>query len=205
MLALLLAAAVSIPPPPQTTVNFPGAAPITVVGPATPAGRADFPWTLAQTLYAPGQRTAAVRFCWDAAKYTGCEVHLARAGRGALVLRNSNVKQLLWSADGRYLIGARANTLRLWNLSGGVRTATLRDEIPEANWTVQPVIRRLWFYRGDLCVAAHDFAYNTKTFARRENVSTGRYALPTLRGISVTTFPSPLRKEAPCQIPGSGV
>jgi hypothetical protein len=202
MLALLLAA-VTIPPTPQTTLTFPGAAPVTVTGPATPAGRVDFPWTLTQTLYAPGRRAAAVRFCWDAAKYTGCEVRLAQVRREALVLKNGNVKRLLWSADGRYLIGAGANTLRLWNLMGGVRTVTIRDEIPEANWIGQPLIRRLWLKGNDLCVAARDYIYNTETSARRENVSTSRYALPTLRGISVTTFPWPKIKEAPCQIPGA--
>lgn len=61
-----------------------------------------------------------------------CRVVLARPGRGPLTLKAGVVGDLFWTPDGQYLIGAGVNTLRLWNLNGGLRLAVPQG-VPEAD------------------------------------------------------------------------
>lgn len=206
MFALLLAAvspyALTLVPKAQLT--FPGSPPQIINGPPNTTERAEYPWTLRQTLYAPTKNAAAVRFCWDIGKYGGCETSVARPGQPVLKLAKGDVSQLLWTADGKYLIGAGANTLRLWNLVGGVRTAVPKsgDNLP--GWVIQSLVSRLWLSLGkqgqaELCVATTDFWGNGKTGARRNTMTTTRYALPTLKPLTITTFAQQKAKEAECR------
>jgi hypothetical protein len=175
-----------------------GEAAQTVTGPANPPERAEYPWTLRQTLYAPTKKAAAVRFCWDIGKYGGCETSVARPGQPVLKLAKGDVSQLLWTADGKYLIGAGANTLRLWNLVGGVRTAATQVEGSS--------VQRLWLAqpnqgKADLCVSvSRMFPING---VYRTAMTTLRYALPTLKVLTVTTLPpassQQKAKEAECR------
>ncbi|WP_211214820.1 hypothetical protein [Deinococcus aquatilis] len=194
MFALLLAAvspyALTLVPKAQLT--FPGSPPQIISGPAnTDQAVVDQPWTLDQILYAPSKNAAAVRFCWDIGKFGSCETSLARPGQPVLKLSGGDVSRLLWATDGKYLIGAGANTLRLWNLVGGVRTAVT----PVAGSTVQ----RLWLAqpnlgKSDLCVSVRRMFPVNGVY--RTTMTSIRYALPALKVLTVTTQKG---KEAECR------
>jgi WD40 repeat protein len=200
MLALLLAAALL--PPPTASVTFSSGETVTVTGPADSSNHPEFPWTLRQTLLSPRGDAAAVRFCYEPPGFHFCDVYLARPGLPAEVLRNSTVFNLLWTADGRYLIGAGKNTVRLWNLNGTVRIATPKPPLIDPGVTQSAsVITRLWLDRGDLCVAAQDQLFDAQGQQKRQTVTTTRYRLPTLKGVTGTTYPlTPRQQEADCKL-----
>jgi microcystin-dependent protein len=140
-----------------------------------------------------------VRFCFEPPGFRFCDVHLARPGVPVTVLKNSNVFHLLWTAGGRSLIGAGKNTVRLWNLSGGVRIATPVPPMFELGITQSAsVITRLWLDRGDLCVAAQDQLFDAQGQQKRQTVTTTRYRLPTLKGLTSTNDPAGSQQEAEC-------
>lgn len=201
MLALLLAAAVSLPPQPvtpQVEVAFPNAASVTVTGPQNSEKNAEYPWKHQQTLLSPRQDAAAVRFCWGIGKYDGCQVFLAWLDQPALRLKNSDVQRLLWTQDGKYLIGAGSNTVRLWNLAGGVRTA-LPAPLPgflPLQHTSQVV--GLALGGRDLCVWTEDQWYGRNSSRAAQSVTATRYALPSLKPLTVTTLGNN-GKEAECR------
>ncbi len=201
MLSLLLAA-VAVPPTPAASIRFSTGESVTVAGPKNTAGNADYPWRLTQLLFPPRKTAAAVRFCYEYPGGTFCEVHLARPGTPVMTLKNSNVTDLLWTADGRYLIGAGDNTVRLWNLSGGVRAAVPRPLMITPGITQSSsYITRLWLDRGDLCVAAQDQLFGAQGQAKGRSVTTTRYALPTLKGLTMTNYPAGTkRQEADCML-----
>lgn len=206
-MVLLLTAALATSPvgdPPEANVAFGGREAVRVFGPSN-QGREEYPWTVAQTLLSPRGDAAAVRFCWEAVKYHGCQVRLARPDGTVQLLRNSNVTRLLWTADGRYLIGAGANTVRLWNLGGGVRTAI---PTPGAVFARFPrhssQIAGLTLRGRDLCVRTEDQWYATNGQQVGRSVSTTRYALPTLRPLETISQPTQAGREAPCHLPHTG-
>lgn len=179
------------PPTPTATVRL-GHEAITVTGPsdADKAGMDVGLWEYEETLYSPRGDSAAVRFCWDAIKYDGCTVYLARPGGQVSPLQNSNVERLLWTQDGEYLVGAGANTLRLWNLSGGVRSVVYRTKTGAPGG-----IQRLWLVpngrgRSDLCVSSLDnLRYDTPGQQK-----------PTLERLGLNTVQA-LDGEAACPVP----
>ncbi|GMA14939.1 hypothetical protein E5F05_12390 [Deinococcus metallilatus] len=204
MLALLLVAAAStlpVPPTPQVEITFPDAAPVTVTGPENSAQNAEYPWTHQQTLMSPRGDAAAVRFCWQMSKYGSCQVDLARPGQPVLELKNSNVTRLLWTADGKYLIGAGENTVRLWNLTGGSRAAVPRPFLGGKQQSVSH-IGRLWLRDGDLCVAMNSEVFGPNGgYATGQLMTTTRYALPILKPLEIVTLPAREGQEAPCHMP----
>lgn len=203
MVALLLAAQslTLVPVTPQAEIIFPKAAPVTVTGPENSEKNAEYPWTHQQTLMSPRQDAAAVRFCWEIGKYDGCQVFLARPGQPTLRLKNSDVKRLLWSQDGKYLIGAGANTVRLWNLVGGMRTAVPTPGQVYARLTRHSSqIVGLTFRGRNLCVRTQDQWYEPNGQQAGRSVSVTRYALPTLRPLEVLSF-SAQERSAPCSLP----
>jgi hypothetical protein len=57
----------------------------------------------------------------------------------------------------------------------------------------------LWLDRGNLCVAAHDQLFDAQGQQKRQTVTTTRYTLPTLKGVTTTTYPAGFgRNEADC-------
>lgn len=199
MLALLTDA----PPPPTPAlvrtaeVAFPGGRVVRVPGPEP---MADFPANPAQTLLSPRGDAAAVRFCWDIPKYDSCQVRLVRPGGAVQILTKSDVRRLVWTPDGHHLIGAGANTVRVWNLSGGVRTA-----VPTPGQVYAGLSRHssrivgLGFRNHDLCVRTENRWYGRDGQQARRSISTTRYALPTLRALQ--TVSAPEGEEAPCSLP----
>ncbi|MDL2344656.1 hypothetical protein QOL99_10900 [Deinococcus sp. MIMF12] len=203
MFALLVAAALPglpVPITPRVEITFPEAAPVTLSGPENSAQNAEYPWTHQQTLMSPRGDAAAVRFCWEIGKYDGCQVVLARPSQPTQRLKNSDVRRLLWTRDGQYLIGAGVNTVRLWNLTGGVRTvlpapAPITTSLPHTSQ-----ITGLTLQGRDLCVQTQDQWYGRNSQRLGRSVSATRYALPTLRRLDVTTWPEG-KKEADCSAP----
>lgn len=202
MLALLLTAALFSPVTPRVTVPFEGRSAVTVTGPTNLDDAAGWspPWSHEQTLYAPDGKAATVRFCWKAVKYHGCRVYLARPSLAVLELKNSSVTRLLWSEDGKYLIGAGENTVRLWNLRGTVRTAVPAPA--EAAGRTQPrsSIQRLWLRERALCVGMRDDWFGGNGHVSHRTVTTTRFTLPGLKPLTVTTL-GDNRKEAECSTP----
>ncbi|WP_261664638.1 hypothetical protein [Deinococcus sp. Marseille-Q6407] len=193
----------TLPPPPPTpaVVIHLGNEAITLTGPSN-AGKAGMDvglWAHEETLYSPRGDSAAVRFCWDAVKYHGCRVYLARPGGAVSELKNSDVIYLLWTQDGEYLAGAGANTLRLWNLSGGMRSVVYRTKAGAPG-----NIERLWLEpngrgRGDLCVSSTDAVRSDQPGQLRPTLtlSAARYSLPALTRLGLNTVQA-LDGEAAC-------
>ncbi|KEF35377.1 hypothetical protein RDMS_02505 [Deinococcus sp. RL] len=198
---LALPADAPLPPNPalvQTVgVAFPGGRVVRVPGPEP---MADFPANPTQTLLSPRGDAAAVRFCWDIPKYDSCQVRLVRPGGEVQILTKSDVRHLLWTPDGQYLIGAGANTVRLWNLSGGVRTAVPTPAPAFAPGPSTSRITGLVQAGRDLCVRTEDRWYGKNSRRAGRSVTAIRYALPLLRPLDVTTWPKG-KKEADCSAP----
>lgn len=203
MLALLLAAAAAGPVylPPQVSVPFPGTTPSLVMGPGSPNQAAEFRWYHQQTLYSPAKTAAGVRFCQDYGKFSQCEVWLIRPGQPHQRLANSNVTRLLWTKDGKYLIGAGTNAVRLWNLVGGMRTAVPQAVAPIFDRRGFATIQQLRFQGRDLCVSVDQEVF-INGHLTNSVTATVRYALPTLKPLTVTTLgstPNEKAKEAECR------
>lgn len=82
-----------------------------------------------------------------------CQVNLVRPSGQILELAGGAVTgQLLWSADGKYLIGAGNNTIRLWNLVGGRRSVTVKNFAADQIQAYR--IGKMWWQGQDLCVQA---------------------------------------------------
>lgn len=204
MFALLLTAAFTAPVTPTEEITFPTGQRMTVTGPTNRSDGQGWspPWTHEQTLMSPRGNAAAVRFCWDAVKYHGCQVYLARPAQPVMELKNSNVTRLLWTGDGKYLIGAGENTVRLWNLSGGSRASVPRPALASGQQSVSH-IGRLWLRDHELCVAMNSEVFGPNGgYAIGYSTTTTRYALPTLKPLTVTTLgvgPNEKAKEAECR------
>ena len=132
----------------EVNISFGNRGTVHVIGPSNQR-REEYPWRVVQTLRSPRGDAAVVQFCWEAVKYVGCALHLARPGQPVQVLKNGDVEHLLWTPDGQYLAGVGRNTLRLWNLSGGLRTLVL----PAGTSGV----RALTWRAGGLCVQTLEY------------------------------------------------
>lgn len=201
---LALPADAPLPPNPALVrtaeVAFPGGRVVRVPGPEP---MADFPANPAQTVLSPRGDAAAVRFCWDIPKYDSCQVRLVRPGGAVQLLNNSDVRRLLWTPDGQYLIGAGVNTVRLWNLSGGVRTAVPTPGQVHAGLSRNSSrIVGLGFLGRDLCVRTDNQWYERGGQQAGRSVSTTRYALPTLKVLQSVSAPE--GREVPCPLPVTG-
>ena len=151
-----------------------------------------------EPLMSPRQDAAAVLYCNDFGKYQPCTVFLARPGQPVMTLKNSDVLRLLWSADGRYLVGAGKNTVRLWNLVGGVRT-TNPAGTPVLNRIRDAQITALKLSGLNLCVLLREDWYkpNGSGQPAQTSLTTARYSLPTLKLIQRQT--SNIDKQPGCQ------
>ncbi|MEF2277684.1 hypothetical protein V3W47_05180 [Deinococcus sp. YIM 134068] len=168
-----------------------------------PVPMADFPANPIQTLLFPRGDAAAVRFCWDIPKYDSCQMRLARPDGTVQVLKNSNVRQLLWTRDGKYLIGAGVNTVRLWNLVGGARTAVPQTPVDEPNRVTRTrTITGLQLHGNGLCVKLlADVFRKSGGLALAQRSTTVHYALPSLRPVESVTLPARSDATAPCTMP----
>ncbi|AWT34880.1 hypothetical protein GCM10008956_24370 [Deinococcus arenae] len=188
----LLAAAVLVPFGARGEVTVP-----------FPSG--DVPSRAEATVHSPRGDAAAVKLCPKVFLMGPelCQVVLARPGRSPLTLKAGVVGHLLWTPDGQYLIGAGVTTLRLWNLSGGLRLAVPQG-IPEADGAIRDArLTRLWLERGFLCAALHEDWFTDSGRVVRRNVTTVRYALPTLRPLASVTLPAQGDREADCFRPSA--
>jgi len=212
MSLLLLASLLSSLVVPTTVVHFFSGQNVTVSGPGSDAERLKYGetsvWVNTSTVISPRRDVAAVQFCADHAMESGCVVYLARPTAEIQELKNSDVTLLLWTADGRYLIGADRNTVRLWNLSGAFRSVTPPPQ-PGVRSSLFEVTR-IWLDRGGLCVAS---VFQTTPDQPRSvmdapplplstTAATTRYALPLLTELA-TTVSAPLAAsrvpEAACR------
>jgi len=198
MSILLLAPLLSSLVVPTTVVHFSSGQNVTVPGPGSDAERLKYgetsAWKNTSTVISPRKDVAAVQFCVNHAMESGCVVYLARPTGGIQELGDSDVAVLFWTADGRYLIGADHNTVRLWNLSGAFRSVTpppqpgMRSSLFE--------VTRIWLDRGGLCVASvfqttpdHPRPAGAPPPPLSATAATTRYALPLLTELTTTVSP----------------
>lgn len=134
-------------------------------------------------LFSPSGNAAAVLFSWSVGpKYEGSQLFLAEAGHRALKLETADIWPLLWTKDGKYLIGAGANTVRLWNLAGSVRRAI--PALPARWQRDRKIIRReiTGLTLGESALCVHISFVLAKAGASDEGLETvSRYALPSLK------------------------
>jgi hypothetical protein len=216
MLTLLIAAALGTQVIPTATVHFPRGHSVTVSGPGSDADRLVYgetsPWINTRTLFTVKKDVAAVQFCISHTKEEGCIVYLVRTSGRVQELENSDVKPLIWTGDGTYLIGAGVNTVRLWDLSGAVRLATpVPPLINRGAVQSSSEIIRLWLDAGSLCVATRNQLYSEQgeqmTPAPQTpesqrggmTLTTTRYLIPSLKRLTSTTSAvGPKLQEADC-------
>lgn len=99
-------------PVPVADVYFQGGAVIRVQG---PAGTDDYAYGLADMVTSPAGDLKALQWCWESLKFSDCQVQLVTPRAAPVTLKNSSVRQLLFTPDGQWLVGMGDNTLRLWN------------------------------------------------------------------------------------------
>ena len=215
MLTLLLTTVLSSLVIPTANVHFAGGQSMIISGPGSDAERLKYgetsAWMNNATLYSPKKDWVAVRFCIEHTMESGCVVYLARATDHIQELEDSDVNLLLWTADGRYLIGSGSDTVRLWNLSGGRRTDMLTLPVNDPGLTPgASEITRLWLDHGDLCVAMKNQLYAVQSRAagtlqnppsqrRGVTFTTTRYILPWLTRLTSATSPAGSKQqEAEC-------
>ncbi|MDO4246366.1 MAG: hypothetical protein Q4C89_10115 [Deinococcus sp.] len=136
----------------------------------------------------PRGDAAAVQFCLDVSFFgiLLCEVDLVRPGGQILRLKGGAVEgQLLWSSDGKYLIGAGGNTLRLWNLVGG-RRLTVVNNFGDGPQTRTDHISKMWWQGDDLCVQAQGTVWKAVSSKGRQGKTTtftARFTVPHLQPV----------------------
>ncbi|WP_293912956.1 WD40 repeat domain-containing protein [Deinococcus sp.] len=69
----------------------------------------------------PDGKATVVHYLGSAYKYWNAAVFLVDANGHLSELKDSVVRRVFWSGDSRYLVGIGDNTVRVWNLSGGLR------------------------------------------------------------------------------------
>ncbi|MGY2893971.1 hypothetical protein [Deinococcus sp. UYEF24] len=96
----------------------------------------------------------AVHYLGEMPKYWAAMVYLIRPDGQIQRLKQDTVLKILWTRDGKYLIGVGGNTLRLWNLSGETRQVTFQD------------IRSFGYRGGRICVNLNWYSPNTGQVSR---------------------------------------
>ena len=84
-------------------------------------------WTLDSVKFSPASTFAVVLFHWPASKYSEQTAYLVKPNGAVLSLKDSEVWKILWTRDGKYVLGFGSNTLRLWNLKGGLRQLSFSE------------------------------------------------------------------------------
>lgn len=115
-----------------------------------------------------------------------CEVDLVRPSGQILRLEGGAIGRLLWTPDGKYLIGAGNNTLRLWNLVGKRRSVAVQHPDSERQRIQTTHIPELWWQGQDLCVEATGVLFQPvgkREFEGRPVNFTARFTVPHLQPV----------------------
>lgn len=189
LLAVLAGSPVAQAASPTVAVHFPSGQ--TVKVPVPKSG--DVVLAQARLIrFSPRGDAAAVEFCLDVS-FLGillCEVDLVRPGGQILQLKGGAVEgQLLWSSDGKYLIGAGGNTLRLWNLVGSRRLTVVKN-FGDGPQTQADHIGKMWWQGQDLCVQAQGTVWKSVSSKGRQGETTtfaARFTVPHLQPVKTVT------------------
>lgn len=112
------------------TVKTPAGTVVVVRGPQVPIQPdPDFTWrwSVQKVVKNRSGQFTAVLYSGAMSKYWDANVFLVSPDGRIDRLKNDTVLDIQWTQDGRYLIGMGANTVRLWNLNGGVRQVSFPD------------------------------------------------------------------------------
>lgn len=165
-------------------VHFPSGQTVKV---AVPEPMGQSPAQVQPVSFSPRGDAAAVQFCWDIPTMSPlmCQVNLVRPSGKIHDLAGGAVGPLLWTPDGKYLIGAGNNTLRLWNLVGGRRLA-LVNNFGDGPQTQADHIGKMWWQGQDLCVQAQGTVWKAVSSKGRQGETmtfTARFTVPHLQPV----------------------
>lgn len=183
----------------RETVHVPFRQSGTVAVQRPPDLGADYTPRAQPPLYSPRRDAAALRFCWDLPRAATCQVFLVRPGLPTRALPRSDVTRLLWTPDGRYLIGAGADKIRLWNLAGGVRVQMPRPpEVEVDRATRTRAITGIHLEGNDLCVVLLADVFSRAGGRAAQQSTTTRYVLPALHPAESVSLPTRPGTDPPC-------
>lgn len=129
----------------------------------------DYRWRKPTILPNRDGRFTAVYYFGNWGKYWDALIYLVHPNGRVQRLRNDSVLDIKWTNDGKYLIGLGSNTLRLWNLNGGLRQASFQD------------IRSFEYVDQKLCLNLNWYSATTGQLNRTTEV---QLAVPSLNQIS---------------------
>ncbi|WP_155297597.1 hypothetical protein [Deinococcus kurensis] len=112
------------------TVKTPAGKVVVVRGPQVPIQPdPDFTWrwSVQKVVKNRSGQFTAVLYSGAMSKYWDANVFLVRPDGRIDRLKNDTVRDVQWTEDGRYLIGMGVNTVRVWNLNGGLRQVSNRE------------------------------------------------------------------------------
>lgn len=165
-------------PVPVVDVYFPGGAVVRVRG---PAGTDDYAYGLAGIVRSPTGDLTALHWCWESLKFSDCQVALVTPRTAPVTLKNSSVRQLLFTPDGRWLVGMGENTLRLW--APGQPGAAPRTQVLNMNG-----LERLEVTKRHICVTGRAHLYGVNTVLSWPDLKVVReQRVQLLRDVSTTT------------------
>lgn len=126
-------------------------------------------WKVSNILKSPNEKFTAVLYYGSAIKYWSAAVFLIRPDGTVEELKNGEVRKTQWTEDGIYLVGTGDNTIRLWNLNGGVRQVSF------------PNIRASRVMGKTLCLNVNWYSPTTGQVSRTAEI---HLAIPSLKQVS---------------------
>ncbi|WP_293911883.1 hypothetical protein [Deinococcus sp.] len=91
-------------------------------------------WYVALNEESPDGKSTLIHFYSNNTKAWMSEAYVVRHDASVLHLKNDGVKFIAWVPNSQYVIGFGNNTLRLWNLSGGLKTV-VADGVNKVKYT----------------------------------------------------------------------
>jgi WD40 repeat protein len=129
----------------------------------------DYRWKTPTILPNQDSQFIAVHYYGSLSKYWDAMVYLVGPDGQLRRLKNGTVLNVQWTDDGKYLIGRGVNTLRLWNLNGGLRQVTFQD------------VRSFRYSKQKLCLNLNWYSPLTGQLSRTTEI---QLAVPSLTQIS---------------------
>ena len=149
-----------------------------------PRGTEDYTYGLAGMVTRPAspqkpQKT--LHWCWQALKFSGCQLQVVNKDAAPVFLLNSDVREMAYTPDGRWLLGMGNNTMRLWN-------ADQVTGIPKTKVLGTLGVQQMEVSRRHVCITGRDRLNVIYTVLRWPDLSVVKQQkVPEFRDASQTT------------------
>ncbi|ASN81738.1 hypothetical protein [Deinococcus ficus] len=149
-----------------------------------PQGTDSYDYALAGMITRPAspqkpQKT--LQWCWQALKFYGCQLQVVNKDVAPVFLFNSDVREMAYTPDGRWLLGMGNNTLRIWN-------ADEVTGIPKTKVLGTLGVQQIEVSRRHVCITGRDRLNVIYTVLRWPELSVVRQQkVPEFRDASRTT------------------